>query len=228
MDLELHPDFKISKLAIGIERAPLLVIDNFVANAESLVEIAADKHYLEPFRFYPGVRAKAPLGYQRLIAEKLKPTLVECFGVDPMRMQFSMAHFSLVTKSAGELDPLQTVPHIDTPEPGLATVHYLFKGDFGGTAFYRHRETGFEVITEARRVPFLTLLHQQLAGPSAPPNEYINGDTPLFEQISSQQGVFNRMLIYRRNSLHSGAIAKTFVPSPDPARGRLSLNCFLW
>lgn len=228
MDLELHPDFTINKLAIGSEGTPLIVIDNFVANAESLVEIASGRTYLEPFRFYPGLRAKAPLSYQRLIIEKLKPTLVECFGVDPFRMQFSMAHFSLVTKSAGELDPLQTVPHIDTSEPGLATVHYLFKGDFGGTAFYRHRATGFEVITEERRVPFLSLLHQQLAGPSAPPNEYINGDTPLFEQISSQQGVFNRMLVYRRNSLHSGAIPKSFVPSVNPSRGRLSLNCFLW
>jgi Family of unknown function (DUF6445) len=227
MDLELHPDFTINKLAIGIEAAPLIVIDNFVANAESLVDIASGKRYLEPFRFYPGLRAKAPLSYQRLIIEKLKPTLVECFGVDPLRVQFTMAHFSLVTKSAGELDPLQTVPHIDSSEPGLATVHYLFKGDFGGTAFYRHRATGFEVITEDRRVGFLSLLHQQLAGPSAPPNEYINGDTPLFEQISSQKGVFNRMLIYRRNSLHSGAISKSFVPSSDPSRGRLSVNCFL-
>src|SRR5262245_42581439 len=112
MDLELHPDFTLKKLAIGIEGAPLIVIYNFVANAESLVEVAAGKRYLEPFRFYPGLRAKAPLSYQRLIIDKLKSTLVDVFGVDPLRMSFSMAHFSLVTKSAGELDPLQTVPHI--------------------------------------------------------------------------------------------------------------------
>ena len=36
-DLDLHPDLRLRKLAIGAERAPLLVVDNFVANAEALV-----------------------------------------------------------------------------------------------------------------------------------------------------------------------------------------------
>jgi hypothetical protein len=35
------------------------------------------------------------------------------------------------------------------------------------------------------------------------------------------------MLVYRRNSLHSGCIAKGFVPDPDPLTGRLSVNCFI-
>jgi hypothetical protein len=35
------------------------------------------------------------------------------------------------------------------------------------------------------------------------------------------------MLIYRRNSLHSGAIGKDFIPDRNPATGRLSINCFI-
>ena len=35
------------------------------------------------------------------------------------------------------------------------------------------------------------------------------------------------MLVYRRNSLHSGCIAKGFVPDPNPLTGRLSINCFI-
>jgi hypothetical protein len=227
MDLVLHPDFALKKLTIGAEQAPLIVIDNFVADAEQLVELASEKRYLEPTQFYPGLRAKAPLSYQQLMVSALKPTLIEYFGVDPQSMRFTMAHFSLVTKAAGSLVPLQRVPHIDSVEPGLAMVHYLFKGDFGGTAFYRHRSTGYEVITEERKLPYFQLLQQQLSGPDSPPNEYINGDTPLFQQIAMQEGVFNRMLVYRRNSLHSGAIRPGFVPDTNPATGRLSLNCFL-
>src|SRR5688572_15287058 len=220
MDLALHKQFELRKLLIGSERAPLIVIDNFVANAEDLVDLAAGKRYLEPTQFYPGLRAKAPLSYQQLITEALKPTLVEYFGVDPGLMRFTMAHFSLVTKAAGSLVPLQRIPHVDAAEPGLAMVHYLFKEDFGGTAFYRHRATGFEVIPEGRKQSYYPLLQQQMAGPDAPPNEYINGDTALFEQVAVEQGVFNRALIYRRNSLHSGAIPKGFVPNADPAKGR--------
>ena len=37
MNLDLHPDLRVRQLAIGTERAPLLVIDNFVASAEALV-----------------------------------------------------------------------------------------------------------------------------------------------------------------------------------------------
>ena len=43
MDLVLHPDFRIQKLEIGREAAPLIVIDNLVADADQLVELAADK-----------------------------------------------------------------------------------------------------------------------------------------------------------------------------------------
>jgi hypothetical protein len=64
-------------------------------------------------------------------------------------------------------------------------------------------------------------------GPESPGPEYINGDTALFEQVAMQAGRFNRMLVYRRNSLHSGCIARNFVPDPNPLTGRLSINCFL-
>jgi len=45
------------------------------------------------------------------------------------------------------LDYLQRIPHVDSfLGSQLAFVHYLFKADPGGTAFYRHRGTGFEII----------------------------------------------------------------------------------
>jgi hypothetical protein len=71
------------------------------------------------------------------------------------------------------------------------------------------------------------VLEAECAGLDCPAAEYINGDTRIFEQIARAEGVFNRMLIYRRNSLHSGAIERTFVPDANPRTGRLSINSFI-
>jgi len=106
-------------------------------------------------------------------------------------------------------------------------VHYLFKRDLGGTAFYRHRKTGFEYVDVPRRATYLDIVEQEMNGPDSPASGYINGSTALYEQISAQQGVFNRLLMYRRSSLHSGSIRPDFVPELDPRKGRLSINGFL-
>src|SRR5690606_25695051 len=118
---------------------------------------------------------------------------------------------------------LQRIPHFDSLErEGLATVHYLFRGNLGGTAFYRHRKTGFESIDASRRDAYFRSLESENDGPNMPGPGYINGDTPLYEQIAKQEGVFNRMLVYPRNILHSGCIDRNFVPDPNPRTGRLS------
>src|SRR5690606_40063559 len=56
---------------------------------------------------------------------------------------------------------------------------------------------------------------------------YINGDSALFEQIDSVEGVYNRIVVYRRNVLHSGNIDSTRVPPADVHAGRLSINSFI-
>ena len=64
-------------------------------------------------------------------------------------LTLSMCDYSLVSTPAQELAPPQRIPHVDSlAKSGLATIHYLFKANLGGTAFYRHRRTGFESIDE--------------------------------------------------------------------------------
>ena len=227
MNLELHPDLRLSQLAIGAERAPLLVIDNFVANAEALVEDARARPFNVRSRFFPGIRAEAPPAYQQLLLTRVR-ALLDRFGMPDGALTLSMCHYSLITTPAQELVPPQRIPHVDSfASSGLATIHYLFKTNHGGTAFYRHRRTGFETIGEARRAAYLRALDEEHATPAAPGPEYINGNTDLFEQVAKQDGVFNRLLIYRRNSLHSGCIEAGFVPDPNPLTGRLSINSFI-
>jgi hypothetical protein len=226
--LDLHPDIRIQKLTIGAERAPLLIVDNFVAGADELVASAALKPFATKASFFPGIRVKAPLSYQQLFASQLKSTLCDYFQLEGAVVRFSMCHYSLVTTPVAKLVMLQCIPHVDSVDrEGLATIHYLFKRNHGGTAFYRHRKTGFEFIDESRQQTYLECVRHELAGPDRPAQEYINGDTPLFEQIAAADGVFNRLLVYRRNSLHTGRIARDFVPDANPLTGRLSINCFL-
>lgn len=228
MTIALHPDFRLQKLKIGREQAPLLVIDNVVAQPEVLVDLAATKLFGEVITFYPGVRARVPLTYQQFISEKLRGLLLEYFDLKLPTLHFTACHFSLVTTPPEKLRHLQCIPHIDSLSVNeLAFIHYLFRGDLGGTAFYRHRKTGFETLDESRKSEYWRIVEEEKTGPHSPPQGYINGDTPLYEQVGRQDGVFNRMLVYRRNSLHSGAISPGFSFDANPRMGRLSINGFL-
>jgi len=228
MILDLHPQIRFQKLAVGHEKTPVLVIDNFVADPDRLVRRAATRMYGQGGRYYPGIRAEAPLSYQQLFTVQMRELLFDFFQLRGTGLSFSLCHYSVVTQPAEKLEFLQRIPHFDSRNRNaLASVHYLFQRYFGGTAFYRHRATGFESIDDARMEHYFKVLNEENAGPNAPGPAYINGDTPLFEQIGKQDGVFNRILIYPRNVLHSGCIGPDFVPDPNPTTGRLSINSFI-
>ncbi|MBN7825638.1 DUF6445 family protein [Bowmanella dokdonensis] len=164
------------------------------------------------------------------LLDSLQDELIDFFALPARQLGFSVCHFSIVTTAPQQLKLLQRIPHFDTPDKdALAAVHYLFKGPQGGTAFYRHRQTGFETIDESRAVDYFRSLERENDGPNIPSPEqgYINGDTPLFEQTAHQEGLFNRLIVYRRHSLHSGAIAPDAVLSADPMQGRLTISSFI-
>ncbi|MET0807312.1 MAG: DUF6445 family protein [Pseudoxanthomonas sp.] len=228
MLLHRHPGLRVSKLSIGAEGAPLLVIDNLVSDPDRLVRKAARSHFVEQRSMFPGIRARAPLSYEYFLQETLNPLLAECFAIEPGRFVFPMCHYSLVTLAPEKLAFLQRVPHVDSVRSdGLATVHYLFHGDWGGTAFYRHRRSGFEYIDERRGEAYFRCLEQESRDSDAAGEGYIDDDTALFERVAHVEGVFNRMVVYRRNSLHSGRIDNARVPPADPLAGRLSINTFI-
>ena len=228
MTLTAHPGFAVQKLTIGREQAPLLIVDNLVADADALVELAAGKLFGDVASYYPGIRAKAPLSYQQFVLKQLGQTFSDTFGSAGRSFRFTACYFSLVTKPPETLSHLQCIPHIDSVQgTELAFVHYLFKSDHGGTAFYRHRSTGFEVVTQQRKLEYFEAVEAERVGPDKPAMGYISGNTALYEQIRSEAGVFNRMLVYRRNSLHSGSIAIPSAIDPNPRTGRLSINGFL-
>lgn len=228
--LTAHAQMHVQLLHIGLEQSPLLVIDNFVAQPELLVAHACRQQFVANSPYYPGVRAPAPLQYQQLLLQSLQPTLLEVFALPERPLSFSVCHYSIVTTPPTQLKLLQRIPHFDTVEPhALAAVHYLFQGDLGGTAFYRHRKTGFETIDHSRMPDYYRSLESENDGPNLPKANtgYIQGDTPLFEQIANPPGLFNRLVIYPRNLLHSGHIPATSPLSADPRLGRLTISSFI-
>lgn len=223
-----HPEFRIQRLKIGREGAPLLVIDNVVADPDALVELAATKVFGDVASYYPGIRAKVPLTVQQFILEALRREAVEVFGMSGNSLRFTSCHFSLVTTPPEKLTYLQRIPHIDSLSGNeLAFIHYLFKADLGGTAFYRHRKSGFEFVDLARRSEYWRHVEAEQAAVEGSSRGFISGDNEFYERVGRQDGVFNRMLVYRRNSLHSADLAPGFVAGTDPRQGRLSINGFL-
>lgn len=221
---------KINQVQIGNERAPLLVVDNFIQDTSSLINAATKCQFEMNSPFYPGIRAPVPVEYQQTIIESLGQTLADLFSLPSANLCFPVCHYSIVTTPPNQLKLLQRIPHFDSLEKnGLAAVHYLFKGDLGGTSFYRHRKTGFESIDDERKASYFSSLENENAGPNLPKiaDGYINGDTPLYEKIAEQAGVFNRLIIYRRNSLHSGSIKNELFAGNSPIKGRLTINSFI-
>jgi hypothetical protein len=131
----------------------------------------------------------------------------------------------MATLPAEAANLAQRLPHIDTTQPSqLAILHYLCGPEHGGTAFYRHRATGFEAIDPNRGPAYFTALRGEIAGEDGP-DGYIVGSGDLFEQTAAVTPVFNRVIVYASNLLHAGVLPARPL-SLDPRLGRLTANTF--
>lgn len=211
---------------IGTERQPIAIVDHFHPDHRALLDFAATARFTPAFRRYPGVRATLPDDYFRAVRPSLSRVLAHVFG-HRGGVALLDASFSMVTLPPERLSIEQRLPHFDAVEQDrIALVHYLGVGDSGGTAFYRHRATGYETIDATRAPAYLDAVRDEV-GRAPPPPAYIDGSTPAFEQVSAVEPRCNRAVIYRSALLHSGLIPPGAVPSSDPAKGRLTVTAFL-
>ncbi len=219
--------------SIGAEGCKILVVDNLVPDARPLVDLAAR---LGPFPapqgiLYPGLRryigerdreAAAYVGY---VCQRLAPVLSDAFGIGTFGVD--NASFSLATRRPETTVPYMRIPHYDgVDQKAFAVLHYLSETPQGGTAFYRHRRTGFECISPDRAEAYQQGALQDFAD-YGEPQDYIGESTQAFERIFDVEGVFNRCLIYSGAMLHSGQLSGNANFSDDPRRGRLTGNIFL-
>lgn len=201
---------------LGREGALLLTIDEAHPDPDALCAAARTAQFsASEGDLYPGVRADAPAGYaawlQALLAEHAGATLIS-------------TGFAVAVADPARLAPVQRIAHFDTPDPQvLALVHYLARGDHGGTRFYRHRASGFERITADRAPAWRGLLREDAARRGMPPPSYIAGSTPAFDWIDEAPFAFNRVVLYPANMLHAGHIGDSWRAA-SPAEGRLTIT----
>ena len=217
---------------VGIEKTPIIVIDDIIDNPDALVDYAAS---LAPFppevgTYYPGLRLQLPnepivVDYVTVVCRTLASLMGSAYGLRNFVLQ-SVA-FSIVTSQPSELQPMQTIPHIDGADPlHFAVLHYLSHHEGSATAFFRHVRTGFETLTPQRAGPFGQARDKDKAIYGAA-SGYVRGSANGFDEIGRVESRFNRLVVYPSNLFHSGILPDDYDFNPDPRRGRLTTNIFL-
>lgn len=212
---------------LGLERQPLLIVDDLDDDPDRLVADLAREARFAPEAFYPGVRAPAPRHYMESVVPFLHPLVCQAFGLRNVAFAGAQCCFSLVTTRPAALQPIQRIPHIDSDDPlQFAVLHYLCAGDFGGTGFFRHDATGFETITGDRGPVYRSARNAELAA-AAPPEGYVSRTPPHYSSLGVIEARYNRLVVYRSCLLHCGLIPPGMPLSADPRQGRLTANLFL-
>lgn len=216
----------IGVMQVGQEREPVVVIEHFAPDPDRLRQHAACTSFGVGDLHYPGIKGPLPTDYFVDLQPIIATVMVDIFGFRGGARVLG-ATYAIVTASPDHLSVEQRIPHVDAIDPGrMAIMHYLAHGDDDGTAFYRHRSTGFETLSEARSPAYFAALNTELRQQPLPPG-YICGDTPLFERTAAVESVYNRALIYRSRMFHSGSISPGRDLPADPATGRLTIASFL-
>lgn len=215
------------RLLVGQTQSPVLSLDAIGPRPDDVRQIAAA---LAPFpqpvkSYYPGVRRmigpheRDAWAYVQALLNEAAPYIggaFDCDGFDLIE-----ASFSLVTAQPETLAPIQRAPHFDGTDPmQVAVLHYL--ADTDGTAFFRHRRTGIERVTDANADGYIDHARRQ-----QPPATYITGSNDDYEEIGRIEGIAGRLAAYPVGLLHSGLIGADVSLSPDPMLGRLTCNLFI-
>jgi len=224
----INPNFVVKTLHVGNERQAVVVIDDFVQDPRSMVEFAAQVQFGGPLTHYPGPIAPLPKQYVMNVVRAVNPLVREAFGFPTDQVKVECCYYGLATIRPEQLNIRQRHPHADAVNAGqLAVLHYLCDESHGGTAFYRHRETGYESMDEQQYARYTQLVQKDMDEHGVVPAEYITTHNRLYEQTAAVEAKFNRAVIYRGRLLHSASIAPAANFSPDPRKGRLTANTFL-
>jgi hypothetical protein len=222
--LMLGPNISIRLRHVGQERQPLLIVDDVLADPWAMIDAArAAEFYRPPHTNYPGLNANLPEAYYRTVVTALRGPIEAAFGVSASAVLKFFGFFALATTPVEAASPVQTIPHLDAPDPcRLAMVHYFCQGEFGGTGFFRHSATGFESIDAARQGVYAAAV----ATERTPRNAFAGADTAGYALIDQAEAVFNRLIVYRGHVLHAGLLGRG-GGAADPASGRLTANGFI-
>ncbi|MCR6660539.1 MAG: DUF6445 family protein [Asticcacaulis sp.] len=211
---------------VGRSKSKVIVIDDFLPNAQDAVDAAAALPAFPPETRtgYPGRRhqigpADKASSCVMDILKGAGPLIQSQYGVDNFRV--FEASFSLVTTPAAEMSQRQRIPHYDWDDPNyLAIMLHLHRVPDTGTAFYRHVASDLEQVSGGAASRLGRRVQAEIA-------ECQPGPDAHYEKLFQVEGRFNRLVIYQGCLLHSGYFPLEFNYSSDPRAGRLTANVFI-
>ncbi len=221
------PNWKIERRYIGPEKQPLLIIDHFAPQPDAWVKFAGLQTFKPLAPYYPGLRAPISADYLRLHVEPLMPLLADTFEYKT-GAKLVETFYSIVTTPPADLAPLQRMPHFDGGgDEKLALLHYLCPASMGGTAFYRHKSSGYQTVPDERYPAYKLSLEADVQTYGMPAPGYFRESDHMFERIGHCDAAFNRAIVYRGTNLHAIDLPDAFTFDSSPQLGRLTVNTFL-
>ncbi len=211
--------FKVEK--IGQEQQPVVMLDNAMTDAGALRDIAANRNFKATAAQQTDLRAPAPIDFAQTVLTNFEDLISQTFDLRPLSLAVTASEFSMVISPPPNSPLAQQFPQHDGADQTLvAVLHFLSGEEQGGTAFYRHRATGFETVNQARLRRYRMVLETEIA-------EQSGGSAPLFDEIACFPAAFNRILIYRSIALHSPHIPENASLPKDPKNGRLTVKTLI-
>ncbi|WP_144207933.1 DUF6445 family protein [Shewanella donghaensis] len=221
----INPNIKPCVEYVGNSRIPIVIIDDYMADIALVrdVIIASANFTQDKHTQYPGIRSAMS---KVDVVSYLKPLMLPLYKVFNFPRELTPSprdnYYSLLTTQEADLSLIQTIPHFDTYQPNLiACIHYLSQYQHGGTAFYRHKSSGYEFINEVR-------LHEYQTTVNGLSNSgYCGEHHPDFECYKVIPYQENRLIIFSGQLLHSSLVNPELDINDNPMTGRLTANLFI-
>lgn len=229
--LRLNPNRSVSVKYIGIEKTPVIVIDELLLNPEDIeVNACGDVGFSSAKSgYYPGTRTELPRDYIIEILRATYQQIAQVFAIPKaLQLKPQAGYYSLVATPEKYLSTLQRIPHFDAVQPYyFALLYYISPSPHGGTGFFRDNATQFERISEERERTYLKFAEHFIHREEEPAAGYITDSTEQFTLYDRVEYRPNRLVVYPGNLLHSGLINPVTDISSNPAQGRLTANIFI-
>ena len=232
--LKINPrlEFQASRVT---DDQTCVVIDNFLQTPQEAVDYAcahADQ-FAMPERAYPGlvlpVDNRLVNNLNQFIQREMTRMFPFCRGGIDFHTQYSIT--TLQPRDFTWIQRLcHTDPRLEAGRVNYAALLYLFDDpDMGGTGFYRWKNPEFweEMATMQREDPDagLDVLKEKFQTFRDPPR-YMTESNEAAELLDVVPAKFNRFVFYSGEMPHNAYISDPGLLTPDPAGGRLTLNCF--
>lgn len=177
------------------------MIDDLYVDPDGVRRLAFENNFPQSQAYYPGRHQPlSPLESDvRAFCHFIARVLSHATGRNVSGASIA-TDFSILTTPEKALLNLQGQPHVDG-SPMLGVI-YLNDGDYGGTVFFRNRETGsMSIVTPDQQEHYRRITAANAT--SSDTLQYVVDSTDDWERVDVVDGRKNRLVIWPGNVFHS-------------------------